>query len=171
MIYIISQILALLAFIVSLVAFHRKNKKNILGNMIISNILNLLHYLLLGAYSGCITKVIAILRDSFIIYKEKNKKLSSIFFLFIFLVIYLVTAIITYDGILSLFPLFAATSYIVFIWNGKELTIKRIALVGYFLWLGYNIYVMSIIGIISNVVAIISVIIAIINYKKASTKF
>lgn len=166
MIYIFSQIIGFIAFAFALIAYHRKKKKKILGNMVISNILNLFHYLLLEAYSGCITKVLAIIRDCFIIHKEKNKKLSSIFYLFIFLLIYLITAILTYDGILSLFPLFAATIYIIFIWNGNEYTIKKIAFFGYFLWLVYNIYVLSIIGIISNIIAIISTFIAIINYQK-----
>lgn len=42
--------------------------------MVISNILNLIHYLLSSAYSECLTKVIAILRDLFIIIKSKDKK-------------------------------------------------------------------------------------------------
>ena len=67
MTYVVAQVIGFIAFFFSLFAFHRKKKNKILGNMIISNILNLIHYLLLGAYSGCITKVLAIIRDNFII--------------------------------------------------------------------------------------------------------
>lgn len=73
MVYIIAQIIGFLAFIISLIAYHRKKKSKILGNMAISNILNLVHYLLLGAYSGCITKVMAIIRDLFIMQKERTR--------------------------------------------------------------------------------------------------
>lgn len=80
-IYIISQILGIVAFIISLLAYHKNKKEKILGNMVLSNILNLVHYLLLGAYTGCITKGLAILRDSFIILKDSRKKLDKrIFF-------------------------------------------------------------------------------------------
>lgn len=81
MIYVIAQIIGFVAFVVSLIAYHRKDKKTILGNMIISNILNLIHYLLLGAFSGCVTKLLAIFRDYFIIFKEKYTRLSNIIYL------------------------------------------------------------------------------------------
>ena len=60
MIYIISQFIGFAAFFVSIFAYHKNKKEKILGNMVISNILNLIHYLLLGAYTGCITKGLAI---------------------------------------------------------------------------------------------------------------
>ena len=164
--YTIGQVIGFLAFIISLIAFHRKKKIKILGNMVISNILNLVHYVLLGAYSGCITKVMAIIRDLFIIAKGKNKKLSSYWFLALFIIAYIVCSIFTYKGILSLFPLLAAIIYIVPIWNGNEKTIKKTAFFCYFLWLVYNIYVFSIAGIVSNVVSIISTFIAMINENK-----
>ena len=166
MTYVVAQIIGFVAFIFSLIAFHRKNKNKILGNMIISNVLNLIHYLLLGAYSGCITKVLAIIRDNFIILKDKNKKLSSNIYLILFILIYIIAGIFTYNGIISLLPLMAALIYIIFIWNGKEITNKKVAFGTYFLWLIYNIFVLSIPGIISNVVSIISTFIAIINYKR-----
>ena len=74
----LSQIIGFIAFAFALIAYHRKKKKKILGNMVISNILNLFHYLLLEAYSGCITKVLAIIRDCFIIIS--NTKLFLIFY-------------------------------------------------------------------------------------------
>lgn len=108
----------------------------------------------------------AIIRDLFIIAKGKNKKLSSYWFLALFIIAYIVCSIFTYKGILSLFPLLAAIIYIVPIWNGNEKTIKKTAFFCYFLWLGYNIYIFSIAGIVSNVVSIISTFIAMINENK-----
>ena len=164
--YIISQIIGLIAFLISLISFHRKEKKKILGNMVISNILNLLHYLLLDALSGGITKLIAIFRDIFIMTKEKHPKLSNKLFLFIFIIIYISSIFFTYNGILSILPLITALIYLIFIWNGNEITIKKTAFFCYFLWLIYNIFVSSIAGIISNIISIISTLIAIINTKK-----
>ena len=166
--YIIAQIIGFTAFIVSIIAYHRKHKKNILSNMIWSNGLNLLHYLLLDAYSGCITKIIAICRDSFIILKEKNNIFSKRIFLLIFLLIYILIAIITYNGILSTFPLIAAMIYIIPIWNGNEIIVKKTAFLCYFLWLFYNIFVFSIAGIVSNIISIISTFIAIFNTRKSN---
>lgn len=166
MIYIVAQIIGLIAFVVSLIAYHKKDKKTILNNMITSNILNLIHYLLLGAFSGCITKLLAIFRDYFIILKEKNKKLSNSVYLIVFILLYIIATIFTYNGILSILPLVAAIIYIIFIWNGNEVIIKKIAFFCYFLWLIYNIFVLSIAGIVSNIISIISTLIAIINIEK-----
>lgn len=125
MIYIISQIIGLVAFAISLIAYHKKDKKIILESMLVSNILNLFHYFLLGAFSGCITKLLAIFRDYFIILKEKNKKFSNIVYLILFLLLYIIVTIFTYNGVLSILPLVAAIIYIIFIWNGDELKIKK----------------------------------------------
>ena len=166
MIYIVAQIIGLIAFVVSLIAYHKKDKKTILNNMVTSNILNLIHYLLLGAFSGCITKLLAIFRDYFIILKEKNKKLSNSVYLIVFILLYIIATIFTYNGFLSILPLVAAIIYIIFIWNGNEVIIKKIAFFCYFLWLIYNIFVLSIAGIVSNIISIISTLIAIINTDK-----
>lgn len=164
--YIASQIFGTCGFIISLIAYHRKTKKKILRNMVLSNILNLIHYLLLGAYSGCITKVLAIARDSFIIKKEKNPKLSKSIYLYIFILLYVLASIFTYKGILSLLPLLAAFIYFVYVWNGNEYKIKKVGFLTNFLWLAYNIYILSVVGIITHIISTISTYIALINYKK-----
>jgi hypothetical protein len=47
--YIISQIFALISFILSLVAYYRIKKEKIMLTMVVSNIFNLIHYVILGA--------------------------------------------------------------------------------------------------------------------------
>lgn len=171
MIYVVAQIIGFIAFAFSLIAYHRKDKKTILSNMVISNMLNLIHYLLLGAFSGCITKLLAIFRDYFIILKEKYNKFSNIVYLLLFIILYIIATIFTYNGILSMLPLVAAIIYIIFIWNGNEVIIKKTAFFCYFLWLVYNIFVLSISGIVSNIISILSTLIAILNAKKGDIKY
>ena len=164
-IYIVSQIAGFIAFILSLIAYHQKKKKKIFQTMTIANILDIIHYILLGAYSGCITKVIALIRNEIIIIKEKNKKFNSKIILIILFAIYLVSGILTYKNLYSILPILAAMIYLYFIWNGNELKVKKVAFYCYFLWLIYNICVFSIAGITSNVVSIISTFIAVYNEK------
>lgn len=139
--------------------------------MIISNILNLIHYLLLNAFSGCVTKLLAIFRDYFIILKEKHPKLSNIIYLILFIIVYVIATIFAYNNILSILPLLAAMIYIICIWNGNEIKIKKAAFFCYFLWLVYNIFVLSISGIVSNVISILSTFIAVLNVKKGNKKY
>lgn len=169
-IYIISQIVGFISFVISLVAYHRKEKKKIFQTMMVANILDIIHYFLLGAYSGCVTKVMALGRNEIIILKEKNKKLNKTIIFIIILIVYIISGIVTYKNIYSILPILAAIIYLFFVWNGNELKVKRVAFYCYFLWLTYNICVFSIAGIVSNCVAIISTFIAIYNERKANKK-
>ena len=161
MIYIIAQIIGFIAFVISLLAYHRKKKEKIFQTMMIANVLDIVHYLLLNAYSGCVTKVIALLRNKIIIVKEKNKKINNNMVLVILFSAYLISGILTYKNIYSVLPILAAMIYLYFVWNGNELKVKKVAFYCYFLWLAYNIFVFSIAGIVSNVVSILSTFIAI----------
>ena len=164
-IYILSQFFGFLAFVISLMAYHKEKKEKIFQTMMIANILDILHYLILGAYSGCITKIIALVRNKIIIVKEKNKRINNNGILTIIFIVYLISGIITYKNIYSILPILAATIYLYFVWNGNELKVKKVAFYCYFLWLAYNICVFSIAGIVSNIVSIISTFIAIYNQK------
>lgn len=161
---VVVQLIGLIAFFFSLIAYHYKRKDKILINMIVSSLFNLVHYFLLGAFSGCITKGIAIFRDLFIIVKDKYK-LNSIIFLYIFVAIYIIAGILSYNSIYSILPIIAAIIYVINIWNGNAKVVKKSAFYCYFIWLLYNVCVMSIAGIISNTISIISSFIAIKNFK------
>ena len=80
--------------------------------------------------------------------------------------LYVIFSIFAFDGIISILPLIAGTIYIIFIWNGNDMVVRKTAFFCYFLWLIYNIFVLSIPGIVSDVVAIISTFIAIINNRE-----
>ena len=136
--------------------------------MTLANVLDIIHYILLAAYSGCITKVIALIRNEIIIIKEKNKKLNNNIVLIAIFIIYLVSGILTYKNIYSILPIIAAMIYLYFVWNGNELRVKKAAFYCYFLWLIYNICVFSIAGITSNIVSIVSSFIAVYNEKKVN---
>ena len=164
--YIISQIIETLALIITLISYHLKTKKQIFKGMCIANLLDITHYLFLNAYSGCSTKIMALIRNIFILKKEDNKKLNNAIFLILFILGYIILGILTFKNIFSILPFVAAIIYMIVVWNGNELQIKKIAFICYFLWLAYNISVLSIAGVISNVVALISTYIAYNNYKK-----
>ena len=98
-VYVISQVAGFIAFILSLIAYHRKKKSEIFQTMMVANVLDIIHYILLGAYSGCITKVIALVRNEIIIVKEKNKKFNNNIVQITKFIIYLVSGILTYKNI------------------------------------------------------------------------
>ena len=131
----------------------------------ISNILNLIHYLILNADSGVATKIIAILRDLSMVKQEKYSILKSMKMLIVFVCAYIILMIITYQGFISIFSLLAALIYTIFCWNGDAKTVRYIGIFTNVLWLIYNIFVKSYAGAMANFISIVSTSIAIINNK------
>lgn len=167
--YIISQILAFISFLLGIVAYYASKKEKIMLTVIASNTLNLIHYVLLGATSGYITKIIAIIRDLFIVIKDK-KHWSSNIVLIIFVTLYVTMAVFTYENIYSILPLSAALIYTITVRNWNEGIVKKSAFFCYFLRLIYNIIVGSIVAVITTTISIISTFFAIIQYHKKQKK-
>lgn len=159
--FILAQILGMISFIFSLIAYHQKTKKKILSTMVISNTLNFIHYFLLDAISGGITKIVAVIRDILIINKKNHK---HIFYMFI--IIYLILGITLYKNMLSIMPIIASFITTIAAFFGTAYIIKIVALITFTLWLIYNIFALSLSGIISNIISIISTFIAIKNFKR-----
>ena len=166
--YLMAQIIGLVAFSFSLIAYHKNSKKIILSNLIVSNILNFIYYFMLGAVSGSMTKLLAILRDYFILEKCKHKKLTNVLYLYIFVFTYLFFMYITYKGVVSIFPFIASIYYLIGIWDADEFRVRKVALISFIPWLIYNICVLSISGLVSNVLSILSAYIAIKHTKKSN---
>ena len=64
----------------------------------------------------------------------------------------------------------AAVIYMIVVWDGDELQVKKISFLCYFLWLAYNICILSVMGIVSNIVALISTYIAYKNMQEYLVK-
>lgn len=160
---IIGNIFGIIGLIFSAVAYHKRQKKKILLDLIISNCFSLLQYLFLQAYTGCITIIISILRNIIAIKKgEKNKN----FVLIIFIILYIVMGILTYNSIFSILLIIASIIYLLGIWDGREDVIRKTGLINMYLWLIYSISTWAIAGVIQNIILIVSTHIAIRNNRE-----
>lgn len=164
---IIGNIFGIIGLIYSAVAYHKKEKKDILKLLIISNSLSLIQYIFLQAYTGCITIIISIIRN-IIALKKKNKNENII--LAIFIILYIVMGIITYNSIFSILPIIASIIYVIGIWNGNENIIRKTGLINMYLWLIYSISTFAVAGAIQNIILIISTHIAIRNNREEVCK-
>lgn len=154
--YIVATIIGFIAFLVSIFSV-RKNKldKFFLFQML-SNFLYFIHYLLLSAPPGMYTKLISMLRDYIQVVKLKYKWLNKILFLFI--IIYILIIYFTYSSFISILPILSALIYTIFIWNSDIKRIKLIFFLCEIFWFIYNIYVLSIPGIISKCLSLLNTI-------------
>ena len=121
----------------------------------------------LQAYTGCITIIISIIRN-IIALKKKNKNENII--LAIFIILYIVMGIITYNSIFSILPIIASIIYVIGIGNGNENIIRKTGLINMYLWLIYSISTFAVAGAIQNIILIISTHIAIRNNREEVCK-
>ena len=121
----------------------------------------------LQAYTGCITIIISIIRN--IIALKKRDKNENII-LAIFIILYIVMGIITYNSIFSILPIIASIIYVIGIWNGNENIIRKTGLINMYLWLIYSISTFAVAGAIQNIILIISTHIAIRNNREEVCK-
>lgn len=144
------QLIGFIAWLLLAFSYYRKDTNHILVFQIISTILFCLHYLLLGAYSGLLICVYEVIRD-YAYYKTNADN-----YIFIgSVVVYIISAYITFTSILDLFP------YIASMIDGFFLTKKRVivvlgAIVTYTLWLIYDLYAKSYSGAITDGIIILS---------------
>ncbi|MCI8965108.1 MAG: YgjV family protein [Clostridia bacterium] len=160
---IIAQIAGIFAMLVFAIVPQQKSKKRSLIMQIISDIFYGIQYLLLNAFSAVASNVIgAVNKYIFYVFAKKNKNVPIII-LFIYIAITIVSGILTFTNILSVFPIFLSILYTYGAWQSNLKIYRIISVVGAALWIIYNFSVGAYIGAIGNVIQLISAIIAVIR--------
>ena len=167
--YLISQLFALAGLLLSLYAFQRRKKVQLLNYNTVAAICSILHYVFLGAWSGVATKTVSATRDAVAAYEAHKKKTSKILPL-IFIILYIVAGIIAFDSPLAILPIVASTIYTVVIYTTDITKIRYIAILTSGLWLIYNASIFSIVGVVSEAIFIFDDLIAIYRYRKHKGK-
>ena len=141
--------------------YYLKDRKKILILNFLGIVVNTAAYILLNAWTGIAMNVVALIRNViFVLDEKKNGKRSTITRLDIIILVTLyaisiVFAVITYQGFFSLFSVFATMSYTYSVWQKNTKTYKLLGIPTGILWITYNIYIMSIFGIILESILLI----------------
>ena len=163
--YIISQFFALVALLCNLYAVQRRKKVQLLRLDTAAAICSTLHYLFLGAWSGVAAKSVSTVRNFIAFYEARCHKTSKLLPI-IFVSFYVVIGMISFNSPFSLLPIIASSSYTIAIYISDISKIRYVALFATTLWLIYNIYVFSIVGIASDSIFIVNDLVAIYRYSK-----
>ncbi len=164
---ILIQAIGFLAGTILILSYFRKSTNQVLSFHIISNILDFIHYLLLGGISGALVYLLEGTRD-FLYYKTDKDKYIFI----VSAIIYISIAFFEVRIWIDFLPIFASLV------DGYTLTLEKKyvtigACISYTAWVIYNIHVGSIAGlVIDSIIAISNMIILItmLNKKKKQCK-
>ena len=171
-IYVMSQVFTVLMYALLGITYQVKSRRKILILSIFSNASQGIAYLLLNAKSGFVMCVLAILRETammFILDKIKDEKKSKRAYLCVIIVFYIamiISAIFTYEGMLSMLSILATAIYTYSIWQKNEKIYKALGTPIGICWIAYNIFVKSIFGVIFESIILICSIVGYVRSKK-----
>ena len=146
------QLIGILAFLVLVLSFYKKNPSTIIAYQIVSNFAYTVHYLLLGALSGAYISFVGIFRNIAIIKLEKYKNIVSV----IVIAIYLSITLVFYENIYSLFPLIANSSYLITMLKDNKKSLLIGAIISSIMWGTYAIFVSSYAAMITESILLVS---------------
>lgn len=160
--YIISQVITILYYAILSSSYLLKDRKKILIANFIAHIGQTTAMAMLNGYTGAAMAIIMILRDVTLLIQEMkkskgkdiNQKLDLVI-LIITVILILVLTIFTYNGLLSLLSVIATLITTFALWQKNVKIYKILGLIAGVLWLAYNIFILSIMGIVLESILVI----------------
>ncbi len=168
--YIISQVFASVSFVFDVLAVQQKKKAMLLNFDTMAAFCSSLHYAFLGAWAGILSKIITTIRNAIAAYMSAKKIKSPKYLPLVFVVIYIVIGIFAFNSVFSILPILAPSIYSIAIYTSDIKKIRYVYILTNALWLLYDIYVFSIVGIITHIILVINGLVAVIRYNKREAR-
>ena len=172
--FIISQIIGGISVCILLTyTLLKVNRKIILWVTVTTNLLWLVHYILLKAYSGALCSMVCAIMSCVFSYKGRNKVLSSNILPVLFGTIFIIIGIATWDNFYSLLPVTCEILLVIALWLDRELLIKTMCIPVAAIWVIYNLIYFSWLGMIGQALSLLFHIYYVVNVwlkrKKSTT--
>ena len=162
---LLAQIIGVLAVATYLLSYQFKKRKHITMVNATSSSLYVLQYVLLGAYEGAVLDVISAFSTIIAHNTDKGFVAKYAKYIFIFVnLLFIISGILLYKNIYSLFPAVGAILQTSSFWLSKERYIRLVSFIGAPFWLVYNIVVESYGPAFGSILSIFSIGIAIFRY-------
>lgn len=178
LIYIISQVITVAYYAILSLSYLLKDRNKILTANFVAHIGQASAMAMLNGYTGAAMSVIMMLRDLTLLIQEKQKekgkevsKKADLAILIITVVLMIILTIFTYNGPLSLLSVIATLVTTFSLWQKNVKMYKVLGMIAGVLWLAYNIFIMSIMGIVLELILVTCSIIGYIkDVKKEKTE-
>ncbi len=160
---IAAQVVGFIGTIILFISYQQNTQKRIMLCHIMASGVFIIHFLMLGLYTGAAMNIVGICRAT--VYSQRDKKwANSPIWMYFFATAFAVAGIITYENPWSILPTVAMvlSSVSFFLKNPKK--IRLLTFPALPMWLIYNVVNLSYAGIITECMNIISMSIAIVRY-------
>ena len=165
-VYWIAQVFGAAAIVDSFIIFQQTDRRRLLVLKMLQDICWLTHYLLLSAYSAAATSAICFFRG-IVFYNNSKKWASSRWWLFGFITLYAVSAILTWEDVFCLFPGLSSTLSAIAFWVKDTRKTKMLSIGASGSTLVYNItHSRSVPVYIGITMTVTSSVISLIKHRK-----
>lgn len=161
--WIIAQIIGFAGTITYFLVFQMKKRRGILALNILAAAIFIIHFTLLGAYTGAAMNLVCALRCVIYYYSDKKWAKSKIW-LAVFIVASVILGIVTWSDAHSILVLAAMIITSISGWLKNEKYIRLLTLPSSPLWMIYNAHNGSVSGFVTDAVILISLLISIVRY-------
>ncbi|MBQ1265089.1 MAG: YgjV family protein [Oscillospiraceae bacterium] len=169
LLYIIGQILGVIAVILGFVTYQVRTQKMLLTVQIFTTLTFVLHYLLIGAWSGMALNAVAMVRN--IVYARRDLKVfSGKLWPFAFALIMGIMGLLSWQSFYSVFVILGLVINSVCMAFDDPQKIRKSILVTSPLVLIYNISALSVGGIVYESVAVISALVGVLRFRKKNAQ-
>ena len=163
-----ATIIGYVAICVSIMIYQQKNRTRLLLWKIAADSVWIIHYLLLGAYTGAAITGIALARGLVFLRCERRSKLGKIL-LVCFLCVSITSSIMTWGSFYSLFALLASQMAIIGFWIGEPRLSRIMAFPISTSMLIYGVSAGSVAALINESLAMVSAAVGIIKNRQKTS--
>lgn len=168
MYYLVAQAIGFIGMALCIGCFQCKSNRLLLLCQMLGNAVYAVHFLMLGAYSGCISALLLVCSNIPVCVTDRAwTKWKG--WKWLFCALFILACVFTYQDAFSLLPCAASVAFTLtnYTGNGKVIRRSKLLLVGPG-WVIYNIYVHSWSGTLSESIGMLSALISLCRFGSKS---
>lgn len=164
---LLGQLIGVVAMVLCFMIYQQKERRQIIFVKMLADIAFMLHYLLLGAFSGAAICVTSITRAIVFLNPEKKWANKRVWVPIFFVMSLVMAGLVWKDGF-SVFPLIASIVSIISFSQNKPKITRILAFPVAISLLIYDLHIVSLAGIINESASIVSTTIGILRFDRKS---
>lgn len=153
---IVAQCFGFGAMLIAFVIYAFRDRRKILFSKMIADALWVVHYALLGGYSGAIINCVNVVREG-VFYHKDQKWAQHPLWPLLFVGANIVSVCLTWAGTISLLPLFGSCINVLALWCTNTVHLRWLSLPALTAWLIYAILIGSLSSTLVNAISIGSI--------------
>lgn len=165
----IAQILGLIPVVLGFFIFRNINRTTSITIKAASDFLSAVHFLLLGAPTGCAINFVNTLRGICFAQKGRKQWASGIWMPILFCAATMVSTLIGWSGHISLLPMAGSCLAVVGYWCTEPRHLRRFNFAGIFLWTVYGVITLSVPTMVGNAISLTSIVLTEIRTARKKT--